>query len=170
MHRGEETDVPQDQVAERCRQVTSAYQKGMVEEENLTLNQFLKVYFLFLANLEKRWIVFLEGELLLSWEVFQENLLKRVLSFVSSPALSVLLCMRHHNGKNNICCLEKNFLSLWLCQAFLLPVSIRMILSERSWILATYWSPAATLTEFLNAVGKLFYWKQSLVFCTLIIK
>lgn len=24
MHRGEETDVPQDQVAERCRQVTSA--------------------------------------------------------------------------------------------------------------------------------------------------
>lgn len=32
----------------------------------------------------------------------------------------------------------------------------RMILSERSSILAIYWSPAAALTVFLNALGRLF--------------
>lgn len=88
--RGEETDVPQDQVAGRCRQVTSAQQKGMTGEEDLTSNQFLKVYFLFLANLETRCVVFLKDELLLSWELFQESLLGTFLCFLScsfSPSL-----------------------------------------------------------------------------------
>lgn len=54
MHGGKEADVPQNKVAARCRQVASPWQKGMVGEENLASNQFLKVYFLFLANLETR--------------------------------------------------------------------------------------------------------------------
>lgn len=53
--------------ADRSHQLSK---KDMAGEENLTSNQFLKVYFLFLANLETRCVVFLKDELLLSWELF----------------------------------------------------------------------------------------------------